>query len=72
MAVACKDQLDDKIEITWDAVTETGSSSLIYYRCYIDDGSGETYADTDTGDDLVHTFDFLTGGLHVRLEGMET
>jgi len=50
------DQSDEKITVAWDPVVDIGSSSLIYYRLYMDDGSTERSKNTPNAQ---HTFQFF-------------
>jgi len=56
------DQGNEKISLAWDAVTDIGSSSLIYYRLYMDDGYTEISKNTASGTTTTEFFEFLTAG----------
>ncbi|CAL1153338.1 unnamed protein product [Cladocopium goreaui] len=56
------DQSNEKISLAWDAVTDIGSSSLIYYRLYMDDGYTEISKNTASGTTTTEFFEFLTPG----------
>ena len=56
------DQSNEKITLAWDAVTDIGSSSLIYYRLYMDDGYTEISKNTASGTTTTEFFEFLTPG----------
>jgi hypothetical protein len=56
------DQSDEKITVAWDPVTDIGSSSLIYYRLYMDDGSTEISKNTLNADQTDDFFESLIGG----------
>ncbi|CAK9003288.1 Titin (Connectin), partial [Durusdinium trenchii] len=56
------DQSNEKITLAWDPVTDIGSSSLIYYRLYMDDGYTEISKNTASGTTTTEFFEFLTPG----------
>ncbi|CAE6952852.1 Ttn [Symbiodinium sp. KB8] len=56
------DQSNEKISLAWDAVTDIGTSSLIYYRLYMDDGYTEISKNTASGTTTTEFFEFLTPG----------
>jgi hypothetical protein len=55
-------QSDTRITIAWDAVTDIGSSSLAYYKVYLDDGNTEVSKNTLTGTQTYEFYEYLTQG----------
>ncbi|CAK0843459.1 unnamed protein product [Prorocentrum cordatum] len=60
------DQSDTKITVAWDSVTDIGSSTLIYYTVYADDGTTEVSKNTADADTLSEFFEGLDGGRPYR------
>ncbi|CAE8682347.1 unnamed protein product [Polarella glacialis] len=56
------EQSNEKITVSWDPVQDIGSSSLIYYRVYMDDGTSEISKNTVSGTTTSVFFEFLTPG----------
>jgi hypothetical protein len=55
-------QSDQRIGLAWDAVTDIGSSSLVLYRVYLDDGNTEISKNTAHGLQTHEFFEYLFKG----------